>query len=186
MPNTCHRRSCVLLLGRAPCFDSDYVSNCTCCKSGEWIWLPTPGRHMHVEQPPDGFVSTGLAQVQEWRRARSALTCPVMPPYPTHVPSSKDAHALLHPGLSYDLVTVRLQELSRVILEARRVSILDKGRTRGSEDRESGSVWSRAWSNLHKLERLFEQQKTRTLARQNWSTTAGELLRRAENNRRRY
>ncbi|CAE7332892.1 unnamed protein product [Symbiodinium natans] len=40
-------------------------------------------------------------EVQEWRRERSALTCPVMPPYPTHVPSSK--------------------ELARVIIEARRI-----------------------------------------------------------------
>jgi len=29
-------------------------------------------------------------EVQEWRRARSALTCPIMPPYPTHVPRSKE------------------------------------------------------------------------------------------------
>lgn len=39
-------------------------------------------------------------EVQEWRRARSALTCPIMPPYPTHVPSSK--------------------ELAKIIFEARR------------------------------------------------------------------
>ncbi|CAE7446087.1 XI-2 [Symbiodinium pilosum] len=40
-------------------------------------------------------------EVQEWRRARSALSCPVMPPYPTHVPSNK--------------------ELCKVITDARRV-----------------------------------------------------------------